>query len=79
VTQLTAYFNPSPTADPRTRGSVRRASRFVQISIALINTKKGERMAQACENAWLHQLHPNALLSRQTVPPPHALRYDSIS
>jgi hypothetical protein len=35
VTQLTAYFNPSPTADPRTRGSVRRASGFVQIAIPL--------------------------------------------
>ena len=36
VTQLTSYFNPSPTADPRTRGSVRRASGFVQIPISLI-------------------------------------------
>src|SRR6202043_1674814 len=40
VTQLTSYFNPSPTADPRTRGSVRRASGFVQISIALIESGK---------------------------------------
>ena len=37
VTQLTSYFNPSPTADPRTRGSVRRASGFVQIAISLIH------------------------------------------
>jgi hypothetical protein len=35
VTQLTSYFNPSPTADPRTRASVRRASGFVQILITL--------------------------------------------
>ena len=35
VTQLTSYFNPSPTAGPRTRGSVRRASGFVQIPITL--------------------------------------------
>src|SRR5258707_3109148 len=28
------YLNPSTTADPRTRGSVRRASGFVQIAIA---------------------------------------------
>jgi hypothetical protein len=35
VTQLTSYFNPLPTADPRTRGSVRRASGFVQIPITL--------------------------------------------
>jgi hypothetical protein len=31
VTQLASYFNPSPTAGPRKRGSVRRASGFVQI------------------------------------------------
>jgi hypothetical protein len=37
VTQLTAYFNPSQTANPRTRGSVRRASGFVQIAIALFD------------------------------------------
>jgi hypothetical protein len=36
VTQLTSYFNPLPTADPRTRGSVRRASGFVQIPFTLI-------------------------------------------
>jgi hypothetical protein len=36
VTQLTSYFNPSPTAGPRTRGSVRRASGFVQIAVTLI-------------------------------------------
>jgi hypothetical protein len=35
VAQLTAYFNPSQTANPRTRGSVRRASGFVQISVTL--------------------------------------------
>jgi hypothetical protein len=35
VTQLTSYFNPSPTVCPGTRGSVRRASGFVQIPIAL--------------------------------------------
>ena len=29
------YLNPSTTADPRTRGSVRRASGFVQIAITL--------------------------------------------
>jgi len=29
------YLNPSTTADPRTRGSVRRASGFVQIAIVL--------------------------------------------
>ena len=37
VTQLASYFNPSPTAGPRTRGSVRRASGFVQIPISLID------------------------------------------
>src|ERR1700686_3347759 len=36
LTQLTSFFNPSTTADPRTRGSVRRASSFVQIAITLI-------------------------------------------
>jgi hypothetical protein len=35
VTQLTSYFTPSPNADPRTRGSVRRASGFVQIAVTL--------------------------------------------
>jgi len=35
VTQLASHFNPSPTAGPRTRGSVRRASGFVQIPISL--------------------------------------------
>jgi len=35
VTQLT-FLNPSTTADPRTRGSVRRASSFVQIAITRI-------------------------------------------
>jgi hypothetical protein len=32
-TQLTSYFNPSPTAGLSTRGSVRRVSGFVQIPI----------------------------------------------
>jgi len=35
VAQLTSSFNPLSTGDPRTRGSVRRASGFVQIAIAL--------------------------------------------
>ena len=35
VTQLTSSSIPPPTADPRTRGSVRRASGFVQIAITL--------------------------------------------
>jgi hypothetical protein len=39
VTQLTSYFNPSPTADPRTRGSVRRASGFVQIPIKRVEQR----------------------------------------
>jgi hypothetical protein len=38
VTQLASYFNPSPTAGPRTRGSVRRASGFVQIPISLVDS-----------------------------------------
>ena len=41
---------------PRTRDSVRRASGFVQISIALIETKKGEAKAQACDIACLRKL-----------------------
>jgi hypothetical protein len=45
VTQLTSYFNPSPTADPRTRGSVRRASGFVQIPITLIFSLPGPHSA----------------------------------
>jgi hypothetical protein len=36
VAQLTSSFNPLSTADPRARGSVRRASGFVQISIVRI-------------------------------------------
>jgi hypothetical protein len=43
VAQLTAYFNPSQTANPRTRGSVRRASGFVQIAIAL-NDQRSKRV-----------------------------------
>jgi hypothetical protein len=35
----------------RTRGSVRRASGFVQIAIALTEAEKVEAKAQACENA----------------------------
>jgi predicted metalloprotease with PDZ domain len=56
VTQLTSCFNPSPTAGPRTRGSVRRDSGFVQIVIALRETDFGEQTEQACAKAWLHQL-----------------------
>jgi len=40
VTQLTSYFNPSPAAGPRTRGSVRRTSGFVQIALTLIAFKE---------------------------------------
>jgi hypothetical protein len=47
VTQLTSYFNPSPTADPRTRASVRRASGFVQISIS--RNIKGAHFAVGCD------------------------------
>jgi hypothetical protein len=46
VTQLTSYFNPSPTADPRTRGSVRRVSGFVQISTALIEVSRPKKAKQ---------------------------------
>jgi hypothetical protein len=35
VAQLTSSFNPLSTADPRARGSVRRASGFVHIAISL--------------------------------------------
>jgi len=41
VTQLTSFFNPSTTADPRTRGSVRRASGFVQIAVSLTEIEMG--------------------------------------
>ena len=40
VTQLTSFFNPSTTADPRARGSVRRASGFVQIPIEALKTTR---------------------------------------
>jgi hypothetical protein len=36
VAQLTSSFNPLSTADPRARGSVRRASGFVHIAESLI-------------------------------------------
>jgi hypothetical protein len=51
VTQLTSFFNPSTTADPRARGSVRRASGFVQIALALVGAQKSEEKAQAGEKA----------------------------
>jgi hypothetical protein len=47
VTQFTSYFNPSPTADPRTRGSVRRASGFVQIPISLIDPASAQPKSPA--------------------------------
>jgi hypothetical protein len=47
VTQLTSYFNPSQTADPRTRGSVPRANRFVQIAIAHIDQRSSENTNSA--------------------------------
>ena len=34
---IVTYLNPSTTADPRTRGSVRRASGFVQSAMELID------------------------------------------
>src|SRR6202521_3116719 len=55
VTQLTSYFNPSPTAGPRTRGSVRRASGFVQI---LVPYRQVRRRRAA---AWTQVLPAGAL------------------
>ncbi|MGA8442815.1 MAG: hypothetical protein WB714_31670, partial [Candidatus Sulfotelmatobacter sp.] len=55
VTQLTSYFNPSPTADSRARGSVRRVSGFVQIAISLV--EPGPASPQFSMSAiWLHKL-----------------------
>src|SRR5215469_7231792 len=48
VTQLISALSPSPSAHVQTRGSVRRASGFVQIAITLTDPERGERKAHAC-------------------------------
>jgi hypothetical protein len=42
----------------RARDSVRRASDFVQIAIALIHPDFGEQTVQACANAGLDSYYP---------------------
>src|SRR5215472_5934689 len=52
-----SYLNPfsSSSAGVHARGSVRRDSGFVQIPIALVESRKGERKAHTCDIAWLRQ------------------------
>jgi hypothetical protein len=70
------YLNsfPLPSAEVQTRGSVRRASGFVQIAISLIDPYFGEQTAQAGENCYRRQRE--ALLWGSAIYPKCGKYYD---